>query len=77
MAYYYSTPERETGKGAPDVETFHIPKPSVVGVCKAGWYWRPVCGSGRTPRHYGGVAVGPFATEADALADARLADWED
>ena len=33
----------------------------------AGWYWHP-CFPGCMPN---GESVGPFATESDALADAR------
>lgn len=65
MGFYYSTVEREVRNGARDVETVHI---------HTGWHWRAIVGAGPRVK---GMLVGPFATEADALADARLADWED
>lgn len=85
MGFYYSTAEREVSKTAlPDIEVFHI-GPVAMGGCTpecpiadgfhaehVGWYWQ-ACFPGCLPD---GEPCGPFATEADALADARLADWD-
>lgn len=71
----------------PDVETFRVTARTDTGLCPCdgrryeegvttpnshgpqcyGWYWQ-ACFPGCLP---GSDPVGPFATEADALADAR------
>ncbi len=66
----YSDPSRESSPHTlPDVEVFHSgdyhgpDNPQI----KPGWYWWP-CSPGCLPD---GDPVGPFATEAAALADAQ------
>ena len=73
MAYYYSTPERETSEHQlPDIEVFY----AVAGELgtdddgdeyAAGWYywW---CMPGCMPDS---EAYGPYGTEQAALADAQ------
>jgi hypothetical protein len=60
MAHYYSEPDRDQQEyDLPDIETFER---------DGGWWWwtrYPRCGPDTDP-------VGPFASEAAALADARI-----
>jgi hypothetical protein len=73
MSQAYSNPDREDDPYAlPDVEVFYADnitneegKP-----LEAGWYWW-ACFPGCLPD---GDPSGPFATEAEALADAELED---
>lgn len=80
MAQHYSNPKRESDPYAlPDVETFFQETCMVRGIeCRteddddalcehAGWYWQ-ACFPGCLPD---GEPYGPFATEAEALEDAR------
>jgi len=70
----YSDPERADDPHAlPDIEVFYA-KRGELGVqhddgapSAAGWYWWP-CFPGCLPD---GDAIGPFETEAEALADTR------
>jgi hypothetical protein len=80
----YSDPERENDPHAlPDVEVFYIPMPRrAYDQCEhresagcedcpePGWYWWS-CFPGCLPF---GEPIGPFSTEAEALADARDCD---
>lgn len=77
MSQHYSDPTREADPHAlPDVEVFY----RTDAACRAdihwitdadgdlaGWYWWP-CFPGCLPD---GDPIGPFPTEAEALADAR------
>ena len=70
----YSDPERETDEYAlPDIEVFHVGPNSEMrnmfpeGDDFIGWYWWS-CFPGCLPD---GEPNGPFATEAEALADAQ------
>lgn len=66
MAQHYSDPRRESDPYAlPDIETFQLRMAEQH--LEAGWYWQ-ACFPGCLPD---GDPVGPFATEAEALADAR------
>jgi len=71
MSQHYSDPARETDPHAlPDTEVFHsdeYPAEDGETALESGWYWWP-CFPGCLPD---GDACGPFATEAEALADAR------
>lgn len=73
MTRYYSDETRAADKWSlPDIETFHTADPGFHitedGEDRgAGWYWW-VCLPGCMPDS---DAMGPFETEADALADAR------
>ena len=61
----------------PDCETFHLNASEVAEInqtrqewdeaLEPGWFWHP-CFPGCLPD---GAAVGPFATEAEAIADAQ------
>ena len=76
MSYIYSDPTRESDAYAlPDVEVFHL---DVVTYPlnnaeddednrQAGWYWW-ACFPGCMPT---GDPLGPFETEAEAIADAQ------
>jgi len=72
----YSDPERETDPYAiPDIEVWHTDDyPECVDEdgdpLVEGWYWW-TCSLGCLPD---GEPTGPFATEAEALADAQ--DWD-
>lgn len=71
----YSDPSRENNTHAlPDVEVFRVPEDvpfSAMGEddyeVEPGWYWWS-CFPGCLPD---GDPMGPFATESEALADAR------
>ncbi len=84
MTQFYFDPSRESDpRLLPDGETFEIDargyaggEPFVLphepggvarGLAKPGWYWWP-CFPGCMPD---GEPMGPFDTEAEALADAR------
>lgn len=85
MTYYHFDEKRETDPYAlPDLEVFyantgaldeHEGRDEYDEPSAAGWYWWP-CFPGCLPD---GDAVGPFATEAEALQDARdqYGDCED
>jgi hypothetical protein len=71
----YSNPKREADAYAlPDVEVFYVSRAAgeVVecedgSICETGWYWWacfPSCLPDSDP-------IGPFATKAEALADAQ------
>ena len=66
----YSNPERENDPHAlPDVEVWqhtHHHKECPEG-CELGWYWQS-CFPGCLPDS---EPMGPFATQAEALADAQ------
>ena len=77
MSQHYSDPERETMPHAlPDVEVFYFEQGD-FGIplnaldesepAESGWYWWS-CSPGCLPDS---DPVGPFATEAEALADAQ------
>lgn len=66
---YYSNPKRESDPHSlPDIEVFHE---DILNdedqVCETGWYWWP-CLPGCLPDS---EPHGPFATELEALTDAR------
>lgn len=75
--HIYSNPDREAGGNSlPNIEVFFLKKATIL-VCdmrdeegdpfEEGWYWQtgfPGCMPDGEPN-------GPFATQADALADAR------
>lgn len=73
MSQHYSDPRRESDPHAlPDLEVFYHRNGS--GTCgrtvpgmEDGWYWWP-CFPGCLPN---GEPSGPFASEEEALADAR------
>ena len=72
MAMYYSDKSRENDPHAlPNVEVFYVGHNerllSDMGLVYAGYYWWS-CFPGCLPD---GEPNGPFATEAEALADAR------
>lgn len=77
MTMHYSNPKRANESGAlPDVETFFVGPDDVCALCDqegshspdhVGWYWW-TCFPGCMPD---GDPNGPFATEAEALEDAR------
>lgn len=71
MSQAYSNPKRESDPYAlPDVEVFHsndYPPEDGAEALEEGWYWWS-CFPGCLPD---GEPNGPFATEAEALADAR------
>ena len=78
MSQAYSNPKRASDPHAlPDVEIFYNDADVVNGHARnfdangepveAGWYWWP-CFPGCLPD---GEPSGPFATEAEALADAQ------
>ena len=74
MAQAYSDPAREADPHAlPDVEMFHVGPNEVqhsAEPTQVGWYWWS-CFPGCLPD---GEPNGPFATEAEALADAQDVD---
>ena len=77
MTQVYSDPSRETETYAlPNIEVFwHAGQDSqetddFAGPVEQGWYWWP-CFPGCLPD---GDPVGPFATEAEAIADAQDID---
>lgn len=80
MAQAYSNPKRENDPHAlPDLEVFYVSPAQASNrvrqyddgssdeCTEPGWYWW-ACFPGCLPD---GEASGPFATEAEALADAR------
>lgn len=69
MSQHYSNPSREDDPHAlPNIEVFWLPKDYLDGEeIPAGWFWH-ACFPGCLPD---GDPVGPFDTEAEALADAR------
>lgn len=81
MAMHYSDPTRASEAHAlPNVETFYVSEVEARGnamndsegeepspMTEAGWYWWP-CFPGCLPD---GEPIGPFATEAAAVADAQ------
>lgn len=84
----YSDPKRANDPHAlPDIEVFYIDKKEArhqariaaafgedaTGLTEAGWYWQ-ACFPGCLPD---GEPNGPFATEAEALADAREYEGDD
>ena len=84
MTMFYSNPSRESAPHAlPDCEAFEVSERAMqrhrrqhpgedgpCGITSAGWYWWP-CFPGCMPD---GDPVGPFATEAEAIADAQEVD---
>lgn len=68
MSQHYSDPSREGDPHAlPDVEVFYTKGQSGEWELEPGWYWWacfPGCLPDSDPN-------GPFATEAEALADAQ------
>ena len=76
----YSEPSREDDPHAlPDVEVFYHDATNPLGefslatdegIMPSGWYWWP-CFPGCLPD---GDPIGPFNTEAEALADAQDVD---
>lgn len=76
MAYYYSDPARASMPHAlPDVEVFHHTHGIVIAMdddslpaLPTGWYWW-TCFPGCLPD---GEPIGPYPTEAAALADATV-----
>jgi hypothetical protein len=76
MTQHYSDPARATDPHAlPDVEVFYITETDVAekeisgeSFTEPGWYWWH-CFPGCLPD---GEAIGPFETEADAVADMRM-----
>lgn len=75
MPQHYADPSRESDPHAlPNVETYHSDGVNEAGgsgddapADHAGWYWQ-ACFPGCLPDS---DPVGPFDTEAEALADAR------
>ena len=72
MPQHYSDPSRESDPHAlPNVETFEVESgtfsPGRTWAVQSGWYWQ-ACFPGCLPDS---DPVGPFDTEAEALADAR------
>lgn len=68
MAQAYSDPSRESAPHAlPDIEVFYWAAPMWELINPPGWYWWP-CFPGCLPDS---DPIGPFDTEAEALADAR------
>ena len=80
MGYIYSDPERETEEHAlPNVEVFGVSQLEVNfnlenldhadenTITAAGWYWV----AGFPGALWDGEPSGPFATEAEAIADAQ------
>jgi hypothetical protein len=80
MAQHYSDPRRENDPHAlPDIEVFYHAQGNVIepeehtdddggeSALPSGWYWW-LCFPGCLPD---GEPMGPFETEAEALADAR------
>lgn len=66
MTQVYSDPTRESDPHAlPNIEVFKNLEPA--DFAGEGWYWWP-CFPGCLPD---GDPVGPFDTEAEAIADAR------
>ena len=73
MPMYYTDPTRESEPTAlPDVEVFR--QPGIIGPIRwdgeplePGWYWWS-CSPGCLPDS---EPIGPFKSEAEALADAR------
>lgn len=65
----YSDPSRSDDPHAlPDVEVFYVKEPFAFdGMKDPGWYWW-LCFPGCLPDS---DPVGPFETEAEALADAQ------
>lgn len=72
MTQAYSDPTRESDPTAlPDVEVFYYLDWAVQEIgTTSGWYWQ-ACFPGCLPD---GEPMGPFATEAEALADAQGGD---
>ena len=83
MSYIYSDPERETEEHAlPDMEVFYVSQLETIynldnldhadeyTITQPGWYWWS-CFPGCLPD---GDPSGPFASEADAIADAQDID---
>lgn len=68
MPQHYTDPKRASDPTAlPDLETFYAAQPAHP-VAEDGWYYwfcLPGCLPDSEP-------IGPFATEAEALADARM-----
>lgn len=73
---FYTDPTRENDPHAlPDAETFYVSAKDAAAAREAcapdatdpGWYWWP-CFPGCLPDS---DPIGPFATEAEAIADAR------
>jgi hypothetical protein len=76
MSQHYSNPERAADPHAlPDVEVFYIEPGMEDGtyIEQPGWYWWH-CFPGCLPD---GEAVGPFRSEADAVADATAPEDTD
>ncbi len=76
MAQYYSDPSRENEEHAlPDLEVFYLTRSEAKEMARergelggfAGWYYW-FCFPGCLPDS---DPIGPFETEAEALADAR------
>lgn len=70
MSQAHSDPKRESDSHAlPDIEVFHLTAAEAKEqeLAGKGWYWWP-CFPGCLPD---GDPIGPFASEAEALADAQ------
>lgn len=73
MSQVYSNPKRESDPySLPDVETFYVSQDDTEYVpFEIGWYWQ-FCFPGCLPDS---DPVGPFDTEAEAIADAQGDTW--
>ncbi len=78
MPFVFSDPTRESDPNAlPNIEVFEIGFTTegtlhtveALGYAPRGWYWWP-CFQGCLPDSED--AIGPFDTEAEAVADAQL-----
>lgn len=66
----YSDPKRASDPNAlPDLEIWHASEHDLCVDSPAGWYWQ-TCFPGCLPDS---DPIGPFASEDEALADARKA----
>ena len=67
MSRHYSDPQRADDPHAlPNIEVFYVSAYNLDDL-EAGWYWW-ACFPGCLPD---GDATGPFASEAEAITDAR------
>lgn len=73
MGYVYSDPKRQHEVHAlPNVEVYYLEHWNADAEDGQGWYWRPGF-PGCLPD---GDPIGPFETEAEAIADAQRDDDE-